>query len=270
MYPILFRIGDFTVTSYGVMLVLAFVVAGLVVANDFKRRGWDPGLAQDVVLASMIGGIVGSKLFWAFSNWGQLTADPVGTLFSRDGFTYYGGLIGGIFAVIALLKVRRVPIGEAANSCALAIPVGYMLGRVGCFLVGDDYGRPTDMPWGIAFPEGTPPTSVPVHPTQLYEILLTLPIFLVLWFQRKRELPDWFLMWEFFLLAGLERFLIEFYRVNPPVALGLTAAQWVSLGLILWGLVGMVWVYATPRTRPASSRTAKAPRPKRAKPPKPA
>ena len=205
----------------------------------------------------MVGGIVGSKLFWALSNWSQLTADPAGTLFSRDGFTYYGGLFGGIVAVIALLKWRGVPIGKAANSCALAIPVGYVLGRVGCFLVGDDYGRPTDAPWGIAFPEGTPPTTVPVHPTQLYEIFLTVPIFVVLWSQRKRVLPDWFLMWEFFLLAGLERFLVEFYRVNPPVALGLTAAQWVSLGLIAWGIVGMGWVYAKPRARADRARAPK-------------
>jgi phosphatidylglycerol:prolipoprotein diacylglycerol transferase len=265
MYPILFRVGDFTVTSYGVMLVLAFIGAGVVVAKEFKRRGWDPGLAQDVVLAAMVGGIVGSKLFWAFSNWDELTTEPVATLFSRGGFTYYGGLFGGILAVIALLKWRGVPIGEAANSCAPAIPVGYMLGRAGCFLVGDDYGRPTDLPWGIAFPEGSPPTTAPVHPTQLYEILLTLLIFFVLWSQRKRDLPDWFLMWEFFVLAGLERFLIEFYRINPPVALGLTAAQWVSLGLVVWGLVGMVWVYATPRRSRTRAEAATAARPKPAK-----
>jgi phosphatidylglycerol:prolipoprotein diacylglycerol transferase len=259
MYPVLFRIGDFTVTSYGVMLVLAFVGAGFVVASEFRRRGWDPSGAQDVVLAAMVGGIVGSKLYWALANWGGLAADPLGTLFSRGGFTFYGGLIGGVFAVVALLKWRRYPMGEAINSCALAVPVGYMLGRVGCLLVGDDYGRPSDVPWGIAFPEGSPPTTVPVHPTQIYEILLTLPIFLVMWSQRKRNLPGWFLLWEFFLLAGLERFVIEFYRVNPVVALGLTGAQWVSIALILAGLVGMAWVSATPSAR--TRRAAKAARP---------
>lgn len=246
MHPVLFHIGGFTVTSYGVMLVLAFVGAGFVVASEFRRRGWDPGGAQDVVLAAMVGGIVGSKLYWALSNWGQLTADPIGTVFSRGGFTYYGGLIGGVLAVVALLRWRRYPLGQAVNSCAVAVPVGYMLGRVGCFLVGDDYGRPADVPWGIAFPEGSPPTTVPVHPTQIYEILLTLPIFLVLWSQRKRDLPGWFLLWELFVLAGIERFVVEFYRVNPVVALGLTAAQWISIGLVVAGLVGMVWCYAAP------------------------
>jgi phosphatidylglycerol---prolipoprotein diacylglyceryl transferase len=249
MFPVLFRVGDFTVTSYGVMLVLAFVGAGFVVASEFRRRGWDASGAQDVVLAAMVGGIAGSKLYWAVANWDQLTANPLATLFSRGGFTYYGGLIGGVVAVTLLLKLRRYPMGQAINSCALAVPVGYMLGRVGCFLVGDDYGRPTDVPWGIAFPEGSPPTSAPVHPTQIYEILLTLPIFLVLWSQRKRDLPGWFLLWELFVLAGLERFVIEFYRVNPDVVFGLTGAQLVSIGLIVAGLAGMAWVSATPASR---------------------
>lgn len=262
MYPVLFRIGEFTVTSYGVMLVLAFVGAGFVVASEFRRRGWDASAAQDVVLAAMVGGIVGSKLYWALANFDQLSADPLGTLFSRGGFTYYGGLIGGVVAVIALLKWRKYPLGEAVNSCALAVPVGYMLGRVGCFLVGDDYGRPTDVPWGIAFPEGSPPTTVPVHPTQIYEILLTLPIFLVMWSQRKRDLPGWFLMFELFVLGGLERFIVEFYRVNPKVFLGLTGAQLVSIALIVTGLVGMAWSYSRPSSRTA--RSTRPPKPARA------
>ena len=254
MYPTLFRIGAFTVTSYGVMLVLAFIASGLVVAAEFRRRGWDPGAAQDIVLAAMAGGVIGSKLYWAFDNWVQLTADPLGTLFSRGGFTYYGGLAGGIFGVVGYLLWKRFPMGEAINACTPAVPVGYILGRVGCFLVGDDYGRPTDVPWGIAFPEGSPPTVVPVHPTQLYEIALTVPIFLLLWSQRTRNLPGWFLFWEFCTLAGLERFVVEFYRVNPVVAAGLTAAQWLSLAMVAFGLAGMGWVFSRsprPRTRTA-------------------
>lgn len=246
MYPILFRVGDFTVTSYGVMLVVAFVGAGFVVANDFRRRGWDSSAAQDIVLAAMIGGVVGSKLYWAFAQGGRLLEDPVGTVFSRGGFTFYGGLIGGILLVIAYLRWKRYSMRQAIDSCALAIPVGYMLGRVGCFLVGDDYGYPTDVPWGVAFPEGTPPTAVPVHPTQIYEILLTLPIFLALWALRDRGLPDGFLFFLFFILAGLERFFVEFYRVNPEVGLGLTDAQFVSIAFIVVGGIGIAWVKRTP------------------------
>lgn len=244
MYPILFRIGDFTVTSYGVMLVIAFIASGLVVASEWKRRGWDPSAAQDVVLAAMVGGIVGSKLYWALDHWTLLTADPVGTLFGRAGLTYLGGLVGGIFAVMALLAWRAYPLGKAIDSCALAIPVGNMLGRVGCFLVGDDYGRPTDLPWGVAFPEGSPPTTEPVHPTQIYEILMTLPLFGFLWWQRKRDLPDFFLFWEFCFLYGVQRFVVEVFRINPRLALGLSAAQWLSAAMVVLGLGGMAWVWA--------------------------
>ncbi len=253
MYPVLFRLGGFTVTSYGVMLVLAFVGAGMVLASEFRRRGWDPATAQDVVLAAMLGGVVGSKLYWALGHWPELTADPLGTLFSRGGFTFYGGLFGGILAAIVLFRLRRIPLGEAVNAAAPAVPVGYMLGRVGCFLVGDDYGRPTDVPWGIAFPEGSPPTTVPVHPTQLYEILMTLPIFLFLWSIRTRDLPGWFLLCAYAALAGVERFIVEFWRVNPRIALGLTAAQWISLAMIVIGVGGMAWTWQH-RSRPAPRR----------------
>ena len=252
MYPILFRIGDFTVTSYGVMLVLAFIGAGLVVASEWRRRGWDASDAQDIVLAAMIGGIGGSKLYWALAQGSEFWADPVGTLFSRGGFTYWGGLVGGILCVVAWLKWREYPLRQAVDSCALAIPVGYMLGRTGCFLVGDDYGKPTDLPWGIAFPEGSPPTAEPVHPTQLYEIGMMLPIFLLLWFQRTRGHPDGFLFFEFMVLAGIERFVVEFWRVNEVVAFGLTAAQWIAIVFFVVGLAGIAWVR---RESPRASAT---------------
>lgn len=243
MYPVLFRIGDFSVTSYGVMLVLAFVGSGAVVASEWRRRGWDPAAVQDIVLAAMAGGIIGSKLYWAFDNWSDLSADPLGTLFSRGGFTYLGGLAGGTFAVLAYLAVKKYPLGKALDSCALAIPVGNMLGRVGCFLVGDDYGHPTDLPWGVAFPEGSPPTTVPVHPTQIYEILFTLPIFGLMWAQRTRRLPEYFIFWEFCFLYGIQRFAIELWRINPEIALGLTAAQWLSVSMSILGAGGMLWVW---------------------------
>lgn len=258
MYPTLFRIGDFTVTSYGVMLVLAFIGAAFVVSLEWKRRGWDPAAAQDIALAAMLGGIVGSKLYWAFDHWELFTSDPLGALFSRGGFTYLGGLAGGVFAVMALIKVRGWPMGKAVDSCALAVPVGNILGRVGCFLVGDDYGHPTDLPWGVAFPEGSPPTTDPVHPTQIYEILFTLPIFALLWWQRKKDLPDFFLFWEFCFLYGIQRFAIEIWRVNPEIALGLTAAQWLSLSMAALGAAGMAWLWRNRRESEPAGRPAPA------------
>jgi phosphatidylglycerol:prolipoprotein diacylglycerol transferase len=127
---------------------------------------------------------------------------------------------------------------------------------VGCFLVGDDYGRPTDVPWGIAFPAGSPPTTVPVHPTQIYEILLTLPIFLLLMWQLRKSPPPWFVFWEFLVLAGIERFVVEFWRLNPRIALDLTGAQWISIGLAVVGIAGMAIAAREGATAPVLRKSA--------------
>jgi phosphatidylglycerol:prolipoprotein diacylglycerol transferase len=116
---------------------------------------------------------------------------------------------------------------------------------MGCFLRGDDYGVPTSLPWGIAFPKGLPPTTVKVHPTQLYEIIASLVIFaLLVWViapRFKREGP---LMFVYAILAGIERFLVEFVRTNDPVLLGLTQQQWIAIGMIIVGAV-FTWYFAT-------------------------
>jgi phosphatidylglycerol:prolipoprotein diacylglycerol transferase len=125
-----------------------------------------------------------------------------------------------------------------ANCTAVAGAVGQSLGRIGCFLVGDDYGRATDLPWGLAFPEGAPPTLERVHPTQIYEILWLMPVAALLWSRRNKS-P--FLFGEYLALNGAGRIVIEHWRVNPEVALGLTEPQWIGIGLVVLGFVG--WVY---------------------------
>ena len=239
MRPILFHLGDLAVPSLGVMLLLAFAAATLVAFGEMRRKGLDVSTLPAGAVATMVGAMVGARLYWALSHWTSFVADPIGTLFQTGGLGYYGGFFGAALALAAVLRLHHVPLGQAANCYAVAIPLAYMIARVGCFLAGDDYGKPTSVLWGLAFPLGSPPTTQPVHPTQLYEILLTLPVFLLLWSLRKRDLPGWLLLWLFCILAGLERFLVEFFRVNPPVALGWTAAQWISIGLLAGGAVGM-------------------------------
>jgi phosphatidylglycerol:prolipoprotein diacylglycerol transferase len=119
---------------------------------------------------------------------------------------------------------------------APALALGYAVGRVGCFLVGDDYGSPSDLPWAVAFPEGAPPTEARVQPTQVYETVASVAIFGWLWARRRGAAGDGRIVGEWFVLAGLERLLVETVRTNEPVALGLTAAQIVSVGLVAAGL----------------------------------
>ena len=133
-----------------------------------------------------------------------------------------------------------------------AVSIGYAFGRTGCFLRGDDYGKPTSLPWGMSFPQGAPPTTVRVHPTQLYEIGATLVIFCILyWLVSPRMKREGSLMFAYAILAGVERFLVEFIRTNKPVALGLTQQQWIAIAMFFVGIAGVWWFETHGRVRQA-------------------
>ncbi|HEX6212692.1 MAG TPA: prolipoprotein diacylglyceryl transferase family protein, partial [Methylomirabilota bacterium] len=166
MHPVLFRIGDFEVTSFGVMVALGALAGFWLFQRELRRSGLPPS-AADAALWGLAGGFAGAKLLWVAEHAGE--APLADLLFSRGGLSWYGGLFGGVGAGIAAILVKGWPLVPVLAAATPGLAVGHLLGRIGCFLVGDDYGRPTDLPWGIAFPEGLPPTTVPVHPTQLYE-----------------------------------------------------------------------------------------------------
>jgi phosphatidylglycerol:prolipoprotein diacylglycerol transferase len=182
----------------------------------------------------MIGGILGSKLYYAVDVSLREGTAFTSLFFARDGITWYGGLILATLVGAIGCRIHGVPIRTFANCTVVGGAVGQALGRVGCFLVGDDYGRVTDLPWGIAFPRGAPPTYDPVHPTQLYEIAWLLPVAALLW-KRRRRSP--FLFGEYIVLNGVGRIVIETWRVNPKVAWGLTEPQWIGAGLVLAGSI---------------------------------
>jgi phosphatidylglycerol:prolipoprotein diacylglycerol transferase len=238
MYPELFRIGDFVISTFGVMMAIAFLVGSWITAQRMKEEGLDPDLATTLLVYVMLGGIAGSKLYFAVDVHLRTGLPFTQLLFARDGITWYGGLLMGIAAGSIGCRIHGVSIRKVMNCTAVGVAVGQALGRVGCFLVGDDYGMPTDLPWGIAFPDGAPPTLAAVHPTQLYEILWLLPVAALLWRRRHRS-P--FLFGEYLALNGFGRIFIEMLRVNPKVALGLTEPQIVGVGLILVGVSS--WVY---------------------------
>ena len=234
MYPTFLRIGDFEITSFGVMVALG-ALAGMFVFQRELRRAGLPGDAINAALAGVLGGLVGAKVIWAIEF--RHTAPFLDLLLSRGGLSWFGGFAGGLAAGLTALRAYRVPLvcGLAAASPGLAI--GHAIGRVGCFLVGDDYGRPSTLLWAVAFPKGLPPTDVPVHPTQLYEAipLVLLAWLLVRW--RGRGVPDPVVLSRYFMLAGTLRFAIEFLRINAPVLGPLTLAQLWCLALIGGGAV---------------------------------
>ena len=247
MYPVLFRIGDFPISTFGLMMATAFLVGSWITARRMKEVGLDPDLATTILVYVMLGGILGSKLYFAIDVSIREGREFTDLLFARDGITWYGGLILGTVIGSIGARIHGVSVVQMMNCVAPAVAVGQSIGRVGCFLVGDDYGKPSDLPWAVAFPVGAPPTDpgVRVHPTQIYEILWLLPVAFVLWKRRDRS-P--FLFGEYLVANGLGRLVIENLSVNPRVLAGLTEPQIVGITLIVAGSAS--WLYF--RTRRAS------------------
>ncbi len=237
MYPIPFHIFGFPVSSFGLMLALGFLVGTWLASRRMAELGIAPELASTMLIYCMVGGVVGAKLYYAVDTAiRQPDTSFLALLTSRDGLTFYGGLIGATVAAVVGTRIHGISTLDFANSAALAAAVGQAIGRIGCLLVGDDYGRPTDLPWGIAFPEGAPPTVEPVHPTQIYESVWLFAVTAVLWRRRKKS-P--FLFGEYMMLGGLGRFVVEIWRVNPRVG-ALSEAQWIAVALVIVGALGWV------------------------------
>jgi phosphatidylglycerol:prolipoprotein diacylglycerol transferase len=270
MYPVFFELpswfpilGGQPITSFGVFMLLAFLTAGYVLRAELRRVGEEPDKAWDFVFMAVIGGIVGAKGYYVLLNYPQLMSDPAGLIFSRGGLVWYGGFLLATALVIREIRKQGMSVPATADLMAPALALAYAVGRIGCFLVGDDWGRPTDSWLGVRFPRGAPATTVqnieqmfgitvdpelierygqvvPVHPTQLYEVALSTLIFFVLWRLRDhRHAKGWlFSLW--LVLAGLERFGIEFLRAKDDRFFGmLTLAQVISLAIVAFGLFAM-------------------------------
>src|SRR5688572_9716729 len=202
--------------------------------RELARRSL-PESGVDAGIAGVLGGLLGAKVVWSVEHAGQ---EPMADLLlSRGGMSWFGGLFGGVAAGLWMLRRRGVPLmaGLAAASPSLAL--GHAIGRIGCFLVGDDYGRPSDLPWAVAFPEGLPPTDVPVHPTQLYEAIALVVIASVLVRWRRAGASDSVVLGRYFVLAGSTRFAIEFLRVNARLLGPFTLAHLISFGLVTIGMM---------------------------------
>jgi phosphatidylglycerol:prolipoprotein diacylglycerol transferase len=254
----LFHIGSFSISPFGVMLVFAFVASYLQLRWGMRLQGiGDEEDASALVFAAGVGGIVGAKVYYAilYHSWRLL--------FDRSGLVWYGGFILGTAAVLYTMRHRRLPIWPVADALAPALALGYAIGRIGCFLVGDDYGRPTSLPWGVAFPVGLPPTTagslrdsfhvnlpaslpdsaiVRVHPTQVYETLLCLVIWWIgVRLLRRETAPDRLrgagpgsTALPILGLLAIERFLVEILRAKDDRFLGpFTLAQAISFLVLL-------------------------------------
>ncbi len=277
MWPIIFDFGELNVfgfefhpviNSYGFMLMMAFYSCYYFLNKDLKEMGYDSKLAADIVFAAAVGGILGSKIYYLIENLDRVIADPTGMIFSGAGLVFLGGLMGGTLGVTWVLKKNKLQWFKFADVVAPLLMLGYAIGRVGCLLVGDDYGKPTHLPWGISFPDGLPPSTyrvfqtyypwinlegfdpgvLTVHPTQIYETILGLGIFYFLYQKRKTVTVAGSLFFTYLIFAGSERFIIEFFRVNTKYLFGLSGSQLISICMIGIG----AWFL----TNPVKSSTA--------------
>jgi phosphatidylglycerol:prolipoprotein diacylglycerol transferase len=237
VYPVLFRIGAFEVTSFGVLVAIGALAGLWLFKRELDRRGL-PASAADAAVIGLIGGLTGAKLLYVAENAGD--ASIASLLFARGGLSWYGGLIGGVVSGLVAILRGRWPVLAVLSAATPALALGHFFGRIGCFLVGDDYGRPTDLPWGVAFPEGLPPTDVPVHPTQLYEAAFLAVLTWVLLRWRRQGMADAAVLGRYLVLAAGARFLIEFLRINTRVLGPLTVAHVASLLLMLLGAALLV------------------------------
>ena len=229
MRPILFSVFGLDIQSYGASKALAALVAAYLLARAFQRLGLKRDSAYSLVMWATIWGFVGAKVYYLLEQIPTLTLHDLGGM----GFTWYGGLIGGLIAALVIVRRHHLPLGVVAGASAVPLTIAYGIGRLGCLLAGDGtYGKATSVPWAMTFPNGVVPTDVPVHPTPLYEALAAMAIATILWALGKHWTPP-AVFGAYLALSGISRFLVEYLRINEPALLGLTQPQ-------LWALVSLI------------------------------
>jgi phosphatidylglycerol---prolipoprotein diacylglyceryl transferase len=261
MYPELFKIGPFTVHSFGLMMAIGFIAASWLLTNELKRKGYDPNMGSTITLIAVIFGIAGSKILYLIEDWGRFVQDPLREAFSPGGLTWYGGFFLATFAIWIYIRRKNIPFLAICDAAAPSLMIGYGIARIGCHLAGDgDYGTPTDLPWGMIYSNGTYPPAIAlrefpemlqkygvngvipndirVHPAPLYEFIASVFLFGFLWRLRKKESPNGKLFMIYLILYGIERFLVELIRLNPRLVFGLSEAQLISILLIISGIIG--------------------------------
>ncbi|MDP9187881.1 MAG: prolipoprotein diacylglyceryl transferase [Actinomycetota bacterium] len=236
-------LGPITLQTFGLCFALAFLASGWLVWRRLGELGKPVDWAYEMGFSALLGGLIGGRLDFVLQNYDEVSDDLLGNIFTGTGLVWFGGLAGGAIAVCIWASYRGFLGTALLDLCAPALALGQAIGRIGCQLSGDgDYGKAWDGPWAMSYPDGTVPTTDEVHPTPIYETLALAAIAYVLWRLRDR-LTGGLLLALYLVLAGTERLLVEFIRRNEDVALGLTQAQLISVGMILaggfWLLLGL-------------------------------
>ena len=248
MIPYL-HLGPISIPTFGLMVALALITAAYILQADFDRRRFKADAFTMITIAGLAG-IAGAKLYHLLESPSDFFADPIGLIFTRYGFAWFGGFLGGFGTMVVLGRKEKLPLREFLDACSPAACVGYAIGRIGCLLSGDgDYGKPTSLPWGMSFPNGVVPTTERVHPAPLYEFIVWCILGLILWklgakvTAGKKTNGEIFAL--YLILTGIARFLVEIIRINPPWILGMSNAQVVSVLSLIVGVI-LLFRWRTP------------------------
>jgi len=263
LYPFI-HIGPLTLGSYGLLVAIGLICGFFILRADFARRGVSAD-AEAIIGITGLAGLAGSRLYHLLESPAEFFADPWPQLFSTMGFAFVGAIIGGFIALVILAKRFRIPMLLMLDAASPAAAMGYGIGRIGCLISGDgDYGMPTKLPWGMAFPNGIVPTTQScvewgaradcrVHPTPIYEFLVAILIFWILWRIGARALktqaPNGIVFAVYLVLTGIARFLVEIIRINPRSFYGLTNAQAASVVSVLAGVALFIYSIKAPRQK---------------------
>ena len=256
-----FNIGPLQITGFGIAVLAAFFIAQFVCERELARRGQmlEAQTMGDVTFAALVGTLVGAKLYYVL----VITHD-FRDIFTRGGFVYWGGFIGSVLFCWLLIRYRKLSFLRFADVAAIGIAAGYSVGRTGCWAVGDDYGKYWTGPLAVAFPEGSPPSTVAtmvthfgqtfdasftnpnqvvtVIPTQLVEVVLGFVMFLALWRLRDHKRAAGWLFGAYCVLAGIERFIVEFMRAKDDrfaIFGGFSTAQAIAAAILITGVAIM-------------------------------
>src|SRR5208283_5237732 len=261
MIPVLFHLGPLTVYSFGLMMALGFLAADYVIRLECIRRGFDPEYSSSIVIAAAVMGLIGSRLYAVLDDLPTYLADPKTIIFSGSGFVFYGGMIGGIFGAYLVSRWYKIGFGVTMDMCACALAIGQAIGRIGCQLAGDgDWGLPSTMPWAMAYPRAIVGWNsetvlkldehyrlvsgyfpgVRVHPAPVYETILYLGVFTILWSMGKTSYPPGRLIYWYLVLAGGARFFVEFVRINPRVFYMFSEAQLIAFAMVVVGGIALI------------------------------
>ena len=261
MIPVLFHLGPLTVYSYGLMMALGFLAADYVIRLECIRRGLDPEYSSSIVIAAAVAGLIGSRVYAILDDLPTYLADPKSMIFSGSGFVFYGGMIGGLIGAYLVSRWYRIGLGVTMDMCGPALAIGQAIGRIGCQLSGDgDWGLPSTVPWAMSYPKAIVGWNsdtvlkldehyhlvsgyfpgVRVHPAPIYETILYLGVFTILWSMRKTSHPAGRIMYWYLLLGGAARFIVEFWRINPRVFYMLSEAQLIAIAMMVIGGVALI------------------------------